>query len=96
MITCREDSEWTIDLSEIDTRLELMLHNINRLEDPVAQRDLTKMYWNVYSIREEVSKEAVRCRNLNRTTGTMQRLQKSIESSVATVEQLLTLTMLMQ
>lgn len=91
----REENEWTLDMRSTDTQIDTLLANIRRLEDPLAQRDLLKLHSNITTIREDISKESVRCRSLNCTTGNMQKLQRTLAESVDVLSQLITMALLM-
>lgn len=92
----RDDGEWSIDVDDLDEQMRDLGSKIRRLKNPEATRDLGRMFRNVETLRESMSKEAVRCRGLNRTTGTMQNLQKEIDSTLGTLEQLLVMALLME
>lgn len=91
----REEEEWTLDMTATDIEINHMLTNIRQLSDPAARRDLLKLHANVAAVREDISREAVRCRGFNRTTGTMQNLQKTLAESMSVLSQLLTMALLM-
>lgn len=92
----REEKEWAINLSEIDREIDGLLFNIRRLDDPEARADLLRLHRNVADLREDVSRESVRCRGFNRTTGNMQNLQKSLNEALEVLTQMVTMALLME
>jgi hypothetical protein len=94
MNTNREDQEWTLEEVDLDLQLRELLAGINRVQDEQMKKDLLRMFRNVENKRSDMSREAVRCRNLNRTTGTMQNIQKELTELIATTEKFLTIALL--
>lgn len=94
MNTNREDQEWTLDEAAFDRALRDLQEGINRVADEQMKRDLVRMFRNVENKRSDMSREAVRCRNLNRTTGTMQNIQKELPELITTTEKFLTIALL--
>lgn len=92
----RDEGEWSIDVDELDDQMRSLGSKIRKLKNPEATRDLGRMFRNIETLRESMSREAVRCRGLNRTTGTMQNLQKDIDQTIGTLEQLLVLALLIE
>lgn len=96
MTTDRDEQEWSLDLTSINEQVDSMRRQIQRLKDPSARLDLTKLQRNVENILTDISKEAVRCRGFNRTTGNMQNLQKTLNETVALLGKMLMLAALME
>ena len=94
MNTGREEWEWTLDEAAFDRALRELQEGINRVADEQMRKDLLRMYRNVENKRSDMSREAVRCRNLNRTTGTMQKLQQELPELIKTTEKFLTIALL--
>jgi len=96
MTTDRDEQEWSLDLTSINEQVDSMRRQIQRLKDPSARLDLTKLQRNVENILTDISKEAVCCRGFNRTTGNMQNLQKTLNETVALLGKMLMLAALME
>lgn len=94
MNTGREEQEWTLEEAELDIQIRELLAGVNRVQDVGMKRDLLRMYRNVEDKRSDLSREAVRCRNLNRTTGTMQKIQQELPELIKMTEKFLTIALL--
>lgn len=91
----REEQAWVLDVGSLDDRIERLRCGVRRLEDREARVDLGRMVVNIDAVRDRISQESVRCRNLNRTTGNLQRLLRDLELALDTTEGLLTMAVLM-
>ena len=68
-------------------RLEELLVLVGRTSDMRARSQLMKMYWNCKKVLDEISKESVECRRLQRITPKYTELEQKFDQYVNELEQ---------
>lgn len=68
-------------------RLDELLALINRTSDIRARSQLMKMYWNCKNAYEDISREGVECKRLQRVTPKYTELEQKFEQYVGELEQ---------
>ena len=74
-------------MDEHQQRLSELLAVINATSDIRARSQLMKIYWNCKSAYDEISRESVECRRLQKVTPKYTELVAKFEQSVAELEQ---------
>lgn len=95
MIADDNSMEWVLDLTSLTVEIDSLRRTINKLKNDEARRDLSKLLRNVEDLKDLISREAVRCRGLKQTTGTMQSLQKNVEATLALLNKMLSMALIM-
>jgi hypothetical protein len=75
---------------DLRNRANLAHAQIQIIKDPVARRDLKRMYNTVESILDDISSESVECRRLHRETQKYRDLVGQAESYMDNLEQNIT------
>lgn len=72
---------------DYEKRLDDLLALIRQTDDIRARSQLMKIYWNCKKILDDISRESVECKRLQRVTLKYTELQKKFEDSVTELEQ---------
>lgn len=81
-------------MTQLTEKYETISTRVNRMTNFVVKRDLTKFLNNIESHFDEISKEAVVCRQLNRHTNRFITLHKDVEELIHRVEKYITIASL--
>ncbi len=69
------------------SRLDELLAVVSRTEDMRARSQLMKIYWNCKKIHDDISRESVECRRLQKVTPKYTELELKFTESVDELEQ---------
>jgi hypothetical protein len=69
------------------SRLDELLSVISKTEDMRARSQLMKIYWNCKKIHDDISRESVECRRLQKVTPKYTELEQKFDESVNQLEQ---------
>ena len=81
-------------MTQLIEKYENISTRVNRMTNFVVKRDLTKFLNNIESHFDEISKESVVCRQLNRHTSRFVNLHKDVEELIYRVEKYITIASL--
>jgi hypothetical protein len=82
-------------MDEILTRLSNAELQLTSIKSKVARRDLRKMIGHIDSVITEISKESVECRRLKKETNRYQQLNSDLSVLLDSLEQHITLALLL-
>lgn len=77
-------------------RIVNLERKIRDLKDPIARRDMQKMFRNLETIQTEISRESVECRRQHRTTLRYRELIEQCEQLLNEYERTLTFAILLR
>ena len=77
-------------------RIDNLERKIRDLKDPIARRDMQKMFRNLETVQTEISRESVECRRRQRTTVRYQELLTQCQQLLEEYERTLTFAILLR
>jgi len=77
-------------------RIDSLERKIRDLKDPIARRDMQKMFRNLETVQTEISRESIECRRRQRTTVKYQELLAQCHQLLEEYERTLTFAILLR